>query len=176
MSCNSYSWRYFKGSLSQLSMHCSPGADWSEVVPETERLDTSAHRAKAHLAQRSRRQPPSRSKLKETLSSPVRSTQVTQSSRNSWLLWKIQYISFEQYIFFDLRVMMRVSLRVPSLHCLVGDQSRRVCPCRSSYLPLLTTRRMKVLLQAAANQCRGILKAPPFPLLKTPPPPVSCGM
>ncbi|CAM4607046.1 unnamed protein product [Leuciscus chuanchicus] len=47
------------------------GADWSEVVPETERLDTSAHRARAHLAQRSKRQPPSRSKLKETLSSPT---------------------------------------------------------------------------------------------------------
>lgn len=79
-------------------------------------------------------------------------------------------------IVFDLRVMMRVSLRVPSLHCLVGDQSRRACPCRSSYLPLITTRRMKVLLQAAANQCRGILKAPPSPLLKTPPPPAFCGM
>ncbi|XP_056320650.1 neurabin-1 isoform X2 [Danio aesculapii] len=46
------------------------GADWSEMVPETERLDTSAHRARAQLAQRSKRQPPSRSKLKETLSSP----------------------------------------------------------------------------------------------------------
>uniref|UniRef100_A0A8C1BE06 Neurabin-1 n=1 Tax=Cyprinus carpio carpio TaxID=630221 RepID=A0A8C1BE06_CYPCA len=71
----------FKGSLSQLSMHCSPGPDWSEMVPETERLDTSAHRAKAQLAQRSKRQPPSRSKLKETLSSPARSPQVTKSSR-----------------------------------------------------------------------------------------------
>lgn len=46
------------------------GADWSGMVPETERLDTSAHRARAQLAQRSKRQPPSRSKLKETLSSP----------------------------------------------------------------------------------------------------------
>ncbi|XP_052004404.1 neurabin-1-like isoform X2 [Xyrauchen texanus] len=49
----------------------SGSADWSEVIPETERLDTSALRARAHLAQRSKRQPPSRSKLKETLSSPV---------------------------------------------------------------------------------------------------------
>ncbi|XP_051998073.1 neurabin-1-like [Xyrauchen texanus] len=47
------------------------GTDWSEVVPETERLDTSALRARAHLAQRSKRQPPSRSKLKQTLSSPA---------------------------------------------------------------------------------------------------------
>ncbi|XP_051564032.1 neurabin-1-like isoform X2 [Myxocyprinus asiaticus] len=45
--------------------------DWSEVVPETERLDTSALRARAHLAQRSKRQPPTRSKLKQTLSSPA---------------------------------------------------------------------------------------------------------
>ncbi|XP_031415259.1 neurabin-1 isoform X3 [Clupea harengus] len=43
-----------------------PDADWSEVVPETERLDTSAHRAKGQLAQKAKRQPPSRSKLRET--------------------------------------------------------------------------------------------------------------
>uniref|UniRef100_A0A8C3ATF0 Neurabin-1 n=1 Tax=Cyclopterus lumpus TaxID=8103 RepID=A0A8C3ATF0_CYCLU len=41
--------------------------DWSESVPETERLDTSAHRAKGLLAQKAKRQPPSRSKLKESL-------------------------------------------------------------------------------------------------------------
>ncbi|XP_005723539.1 neurabin-1 isoform X2 [Pundamilia nyererei] len=41
--------------------------DWSELLPETERLNTSAHREKALLAQKSRRQPPSRSKLKESL-------------------------------------------------------------------------------------------------------------
>ncbi|XP_052422164.1 neurabin-1 isoform X4 [Carassius gibelio] len=58
------------------------GADWSEVVPETERLDTSVHRAKAQLAQRSKRQPPSRSKLKETLSSPVRSPQDDDESQS----------------------------------------------------------------------------------------------
>ncbi|XP_016131751.1 neurabin-1-like isoform X2 [Sinocyclocheilus grahami] len=58
------------------------GADWSEVVPETERLDTSAHRAKAQLAQRSKRQPPSRSKLKETLSSPARSPQGYDESQS----------------------------------------------------------------------------------------------
>uniref|UniRef100_A0A672TAH9 Neurabin-1-like n=1 Tax=Sinocyclocheilus grahami TaxID=75366 RepID=A0A672TAH9_SINGR len=59
------------------------GADWSEVVPETERLDTSAHRAKAQLAQRSKRQPPSRSKLKETLSSPARSPQGDDESQSA---------------------------------------------------------------------------------------------
>ncbi|KAJ8352089.1 hypothetical protein SKAU_G00235650 [Synaphobranchus kaupii] len=42
-------------------------ADWGDAVPETERLDTSAHRAKGQLAQKAKRQPPSRSKLKETL-------------------------------------------------------------------------------------------------------------
>uniref|UniRef100_A0A673AFN7 Neurabin-1 n=1 Tax=Sphaeramia orbicularis TaxID=375764 RepID=A0A673AFN7_9TELE len=41
--------------------------DWNEVVPETERLDTSAHRAKGVLAQKAKRQPPSRNKLKESL-------------------------------------------------------------------------------------------------------------
>ncbi|XP_018584548.1 neurabin-1-like isoform X2 [Scleropages formosus] len=43
-------------------------SDWSEVVPETELLDTSAHRARAQLSQKSKRQPPSRSKLRETIS------------------------------------------------------------------------------------------------------------
>ncbi|KAL2081592.1 hypothetical protein ACEWY4_023445 [Coilia grayii] len=42
-------------------------ADWSELVPETERLDTSAHRAKGQLAQKAKRQPPSRTKLRETI-------------------------------------------------------------------------------------------------------------
>uniref|UniRef100_A0A9J7YIG7 Neurabin-1 n=1 Tax=Cyprinus carpio carpio TaxID=630221 RepID=A0A9J7YIG7_CYPCA len=59
------------------------GPDWSEMVPETERLDTSAHRAKAQLAQRSKRQPPSRSKLKETLSSPARSPQGDDESQSA---------------------------------------------------------------------------------------------
>ncbi|XP_061091445.1 neurabin-1 isoform X1 [Conger conger] len=40
--------------------------DWGYAVPETELLDTSAHRAKGQLAQKAKRQPPSRSKLKET--------------------------------------------------------------------------------------------------------------
>ncbi|XP_053483005.1 neurabin-1 [Ictalurus furcatus] len=45
--------------------------DWSEVVPETKLLDTSAHRAKGLLAQKSKRQPPSRSKLREISNSPA---------------------------------------------------------------------------------------------------------
>uniref|UniRef100_A0A8C7HQP5 Neurabin-1 n=1 Tax=Oncorhynchus kisutch TaxID=8019 RepID=A0A8C7HQP5_ONCKI len=40
-------------------------ADWSELVPETERLDTSAHKAKCLLAPRRNR--PSRNKRKENL-------------------------------------------------------------------------------------------------------------
>ncbi|XP_048881984.1 neurabin-1-like isoform X1 [Brienomyrus brachyistius] len=40
--------------------------NWSDVVPETPLLDISAHRAKGQLAQKSRRQPPSR-KLREAL-------------------------------------------------------------------------------------------------------------
>ncbi|TSM68885.1 Neurabin-1 [Bagarius yarrelli] len=42
---------------------------WGEAVPETKRLDTSAHRAKGLLAQKSKRQPPSRNKLREISSS-----------------------------------------------------------------------------------------------------------
>ncbi|KAF7668759.1 hypothetical protein LDENG_00284090 [Lucifuga dentata] len=52
--------------------------DWSELLPETELLDTSAHRAKGLLAQKAKRQPPSRSKLKETLAVSLRHSQETE--------------------------------------------------------------------------------------------------
>lgn len=52
--------------------------DWSELVPETERLDTSAHRAKGQLAQKAKRQPPSRNKLKENLAVTSSPSQVSQ--------------------------------------------------------------------------------------------------
>ncbi|KFO93833.1 Neurabin-1, partial [Buceros rhinoceros silvestris] len=42
-------------------------SDFDAFVGETPRLDTSAHKAKAQLALKVKRQPPSRSKLKETL-------------------------------------------------------------------------------------------------------------
>ncbi|XP_062862405.1 neurabin-1 isoform X2 [Trichomycterus rosablanca] len=45
--------------------------DWNEIIPETELLDTSIHRAKGQLAQKVKRQPPSRIKLRKTISSPV---------------------------------------------------------------------------------------------------------
>lgn len=48
------------------------------MVPETERLDTSAHRAKGLLAQKAGRQPPSRSKLKESLALTSNPSQVSQ--------------------------------------------------------------------------------------------------
>lgn len=52
--------------------------DWTELVPETERLDTSAHRAKGLLAQKAKRQPPSRIKLKESLTMASSHSQVSQ--------------------------------------------------------------------------------------------------
>ncbi|XP_026006200.1 neurabin-1-like isoform X3 [Astatotilapia calliptera] len=42
------------------------GTDWSIPVPNTSRLDSSAHKARAQLAQKSKRQPPSRDKLRES--------------------------------------------------------------------------------------------------------------
>lgn len=72
--------------------------DWNEVVPETVRLDTSAHKAKGLLAQKAKRQPPSRTKLKENLavtSSPSKVGQELSDQRfyskpqyNSVLTWK----------------------------------------------------------------------------------------
>uniref|UniRef100_A0A087Y424 Neurabin-1 n=1 Tax=Poecilia formosa TaxID=48698 RepID=A0A087Y424_POEFO len=52
--------------------------DWTEVVPETTRLDTSAQKAKCRLAQMSRRQAPTRSKLKEGLAEPAHHSQETE--------------------------------------------------------------------------------------------------
>lgn len=54
------------------------GQDWSEVVPETVRLDTSAHKARGLLAQKARRQPPSRTKLKENLTVTASPSEVSQ--------------------------------------------------------------------------------------------------
>ncbi|KAL7881823.1 hypothetical protein AOLI_G00086720 [Acnodon oligacanthus] len=59
-----------------------PEANWSDVVPETERLDTSAHRAKGQLAQKAKR-PPSRSKLREAFSSPSYPPQVEEDESQS---------------------------------------------------------------------------------------------
>lgn len=47
-------------------------------MPETERLDTSAHRAKGLLGQKARRQRPSRTKLKESLTVTSSPSQVRQ--------------------------------------------------------------------------------------------------
>lgn len=52
--------------------------DWTELLPETTRLDTSAQRAKCRLAQMSKRQAPSRNKLKENLSGPNHPSQETE--------------------------------------------------------------------------------------------------
>ncbi|XP_029929721.1 uncharacterized protein LOC115374760 isoform X2 [Myripristis murdjan] len=43
-----------------------PGPDWCIPVPDTGRLDSSAHRARAQLAQKAKRHPPSRDKLRES--------------------------------------------------------------------------------------------------------------
>ncbi|XP_073329546.1 neurabin-1 isoform X2 [Pagrus major] len=56
--------------------------DWSELVPETERLDTSAHKAKGLLAQKAKRQPPSRNKLKENLAVTSSHSQETEEEED----------------------------------------------------------------------------------------------
>ncbi|XP_029936691.1 neurabin-1 isoform X2 [Myripristis murdjan] len=56
--------------------------DWSELVPETERLDTSAHKAKGLLAQKAKRQPPSRTKLKESLAVASSHSQETEEEED----------------------------------------------------------------------------------------------
>nr|XP_046215221.1 neurabin-1-like isoform X4 [Oncorhynchus gorbuscha] len=51
-------------------------ADWSIAVPETGRLDTSAHRARAQLAQKTKRHPPSRDKLRKSFRRPGEEDQI----------------------------------------------------------------------------------------------------
>ncbi|CAL8370064.1 unnamed protein product [Arctogadus glacialis] len=51
----------------ELAGEPSRETDWTEVVPETELLDTSAQRARGLLAQKAKRQPPTRCRLKESL-------------------------------------------------------------------------------------------------------------
>uniref|UniRef100_A0A7N6B6J0 Neurabin-1 n=1 Tax=Anabas testudineus TaxID=64144 RepID=A0A7N6B6J0_ANATE len=73
--------KWYKEQLEGLQNRVRPQLEqeyWSELVPETERLDTSAHRAKGLLAQKAKRQPPSRIKLKESLTMASSHSQVSQ--------------------------------------------------------------------------------------------------
>ncbi|XP_061143675.1 neurabin-1 isoform X2 [Syngnathus typhle] len=64
---------------SQKSVDSLAEEDWKELVPETELLDTSAHKAKGLLGQKAKRQRPSRNKLKETLAlSPTHSQETEE--------------------------------------------------------------------------------------------------
>ncbi|NXA32911.1 NEB1 protein, partial [Eudromia elegans] len=56
-------------------------ADFDAFVGDTPRLDTSAHKAKAQLALKVKRQPPSRSKLKETLGAGQQTANLQVTSR-----------------------------------------------------------------------------------------------
>ncbi|XP_026883353.2 neurabin-1 isoform X2 [Electrophorus electricus] len=58
-------------------------ADLRDAVPETELLDSSAHRAKGQLAQKARRQRPSRNKLREGVGSPSSPPQFEEESSSS---------------------------------------------------------------------------------------------
>ncbi|XP_056276759.1 neurabin-1-like isoform X2 [Pseudoliparis swirei] len=54
--------------------------DWYMPLPDTRLLDSSAHKARAQLAQKSKRQPPSRDKLRESFKKQEREVQKPQES------------------------------------------------------------------------------------------------
>lgn len=56
-----------------------PGPDWYIPVPNTGRLDSSAHIARAQLAQKSKRHPPSRDKLRESFRKQVGGDRAVES-------------------------------------------------------------------------------------------------
>uniref|UniRef100_A0AAZ1X6E3 SAM domain-containing protein n=1 Tax=Oreochromis aureus TaxID=47969 RepID=A0AAZ1X6E3_OREAU len=58
------------------------GTDWSIPVPDTSRLDSSAHKARAQLAQKSKRHPPSRDKLRESFRKGEEGAQKAQEGRS----------------------------------------------------------------------------------------------
>ncbi|XP_073346657.1 uncharacterized protein [Pagrus major] len=58
------------------------GPDWNIPVPDTGRLDSSAHIARAQLAQKSKRHPPSRDKLRESFRKQEEDAQKHQESRS----------------------------------------------------------------------------------------------
>ncbi|XP_029380604.1 neurabin-1-like [Echeneis naucrates] len=57
------------------------GPDWHIPVPDTGRLDSSAHIARAQLAQKSKRHPPSRDKLRESFRKQEIEVQAPQASQ-----------------------------------------------------------------------------------------------
>ncbi|XP_030607046.1 neurabin-1-like isoform X2 [Archocentrus centrarchus] len=60
----------------------SSNTDWSIPVPDTRRLDSSAHIARAQLAQKSKRHPPSRDKLRESFRKGEEEVQKTQEGHS----------------------------------------------------------------------------------------------
>nr|XP_046263829.1 neurabin-2-like [Scatophagus argus]XP_046263830.1 neurabin-2-like [Scatophagus argus] len=58
------------------------GPDWYIPVPDTGRLDSSAHIARAQLAQKSKRHPPSRDKLRESFRKEEAEVQKQQESQS----------------------------------------------------------------------------------------------
>ncbi|XP_026168395.1 neurabin-1-like isoform X2 [Mastacembelus armatus] len=58
------------------------GPDWYIPVPDTGRLDSSAHKARAQLAQKSKRHPPSRDKLRESFKKQEDKVQKSQESQS----------------------------------------------------------------------------------------------
>ncbi|KAM6989294.1 uncharacterized protein LKV04_008976 [Tautogolabrus adspersus] len=62
----------FKILTEHRSCACVSGQEWHIPVPDTGRLDSSAHIARAQLAQKSKRHPPSRDKLRESFRKQVK--------------------------------------------------------------------------------------------------------
>ncbi|KAK1878927.1 Neurabin-2 [Dissostichus eleginoides] len=58
------------------------GPDWCILVPDTGRLDSSAHKARAQLAQKSKRHPPSRDKLRKSFRKREDEIQKQQESQS----------------------------------------------------------------------------------------------
>ncbi|XP_037643229.1 neurabin-1-like isoform X2 [Sebastes umbrosus] len=58
------------------------GPEWHIPVPDTGLLDTSAHKARAQLAQKSKRHPPSRDKLRESFRKQLEEVQKAQESQS----------------------------------------------------------------------------------------------
>ncbi|KAK9410729.1 neurabin-1-like [Crotalus adamanteus] len=68
-------------------------SDFDTFVGDPPRLDTSAHKAKAQLALKVKRQPPSRSKLKESLGAKqtdINSQDINDDTKEDTLMYKLQ--------------------------------------------------------------------------------------
>lgn len=121
-------------------------SDWNVPVPDTRRLDSSAHIARAQLAQKSKRHPPSREKRRETYKTQARD------------VWKMETLV-------GINLCYSSFLFNPIFFIFWGRRKKSSLSSRTANLCQLTrwSWAIGVICPARLHSQNSALKAPPAP-------------